>query len=117
MPETVLIIVAMVLGVAWVPVGFFFLSSWKARKSPLSLAICGLIAFPVYTNFSTALFIDSDPRWIACTLIVVNLILLLNFAFCFYWQKRSFPDRRKLPVSPAPDEVGDPPHQVSERVY
>jgi hypothetical protein len=116
MPETVLIIIALALGVAWVPVGYFFLSSWKARKSPLSLAIVGLIAFPVYTNFSTALFINSDPKWIACTLIVVNTVLLLNFWLCFYWQKRSFPDRRKLLDSAGPEKVGDPPHQVSERV-
>lgn len=114
MPETALIIVAVILGVAWVPIGLFFLRSWKNRKSPLSLAICGLIAFPVYTNFSTALFLDGDQTWISGTLIAVNFILFMNFMFCFYWQKKSFPDRRKLPVSPAPDEVGDPPHQVSE---
>lgn len=96
MSEAALVVAAGVLALAWVPIGFYFLRSWKKRRSPLSLAICGLVAFPIYTNCSTALFLQSHPRWITGVLFIVNLVLLLNFLFCFYWQKKSFPEDRKL---------------------
>jgi hypothetical protein len=94
MSETMLVVVAGILAVAWVPVGIYFFKSWKNRRSPLSLAICGLIGFPIYTNLSTALFMDSSSKWVCLVLVVANLVLWSNFMFCFYWQKKSFPDVR-----------------------
>jgi hypothetical protein len=108
MPNTVLVAASAVLAVAWIPVGLYFYRSWKKRKSPLSLAICGLIALPIYTNSMTGLFLEAESKWFCSIMFFVSLLLFANFIFCFYWQRRSFSGGRELK-----ERRGKKPHQSS----
>ena len=96
MPQPVLVAASAVMAVAWIPIGLYFFRAWRSRKSPLSLAICGLVALPVYLNSMTSVFLGSQPEWFCTVLFFVNLTLFANFIFCFYWQRKSFPENRKL---------------------
>jgi len=95
--EIALVVVSAVLAAAWVPVGVHFWRSWKHRGSPLSLAICGLVGFPVFTNASTAIFLNGDEVQTVLAMVGTNFLLLLNFMICFKWQKQRFPDARTGP--------------------
>jgi len=88
-----------VLVVGWVPVGIYFWLSWRRRGAPLSLAICGLVGFPIYTNASTFLFLRNDPQWIAGILAGANALILGNFYLCFKWQSKAFPNARRAPTN------------------
>lgn len=103
--EIALIVVSAALAAAWIPVGVHFWKSWKHRGSPLSLAICAMVGFPVFTNISTTIFLTGSRTHTVLAMIGTNLLLLLNFMICFKWQKERFPDARSLPSKsvPAPD--------------
>ena len=96
--EIALIVVSALLGAAWVPVGVHFWKSWKRRGSPLSLAICALIGFPVFTNVSTTIFLTGGRTSTVLAMVGTNFMLLMNFMICFKWQKERFPDARSEPV-------------------
>lgn len=99
--EIALIVVSAIVGASWVPVGVYFWRSWKRRGSPLSLAICALIAFPIFTNLSSAIFLAGSTTQTIIALVVANLLLLMNFVVCFRWQKERFPNARSAPPPPA----------------
>lgn len=102
--EIIVIVVSTILAAAWIPVGIHFWRSWRQRGSPLSLAICGLIGFPIFTNVSSAVFLGQQPALTVDVLVGTNFLLLLNFILCFKWQKDRFPESRSnslpLPASP-----------------
>ncbi len=102
----VVISIAAVLAVAWVPVGVHFWRSWKNRGSPLSLAILALIGYPIFINASTAIFLTEAEITTLLILIGTNLLLLLNFVMCFRWQKERFPNARS---NTSPKPRSDPP--------
>ncbi len=90
-----IVVVAALLAIAWLPVGAHFWRSWRARGSPVSLAICGVVGFQIYLSSSTWLFMKNDPRWVATVMLLGNLLTLANFYLCFRWQRKRFPDARK----------------------
>lgn len=92
--EELTIWVGVFLALAWIPVGLFFWKSWRTRRSPLSLAICALVGYPVFTNLSTFVFLSEPVASSVAGMIVANFVLLLNFFLCFRLQKR-FPDQRR----------------------
>lgn len=92
--EVVLGVSAVLLALSWIPVGLFFWRSWRTRRSPLSLAICALVAYPVFTNVSTFAFLAGPSTSSVGGMIVANTVLLFNFLLCFHLQKK-FPDSRK----------------------
>lgn len=92
--DIAIVVISAILAAAWVPVAVHFWKSWKQRGSPLSLAICALIAYPVFTNVSSAIFLTGNGAQTVMVMIGTNLLLLLNFVVCFRWQKERFPEAR-----------------------
>jgi len=91
---TVVVAVTAVLAILWIPIGIHFWRAWRNRGAPLSLAICGLIAFQVYLNSGTWLFLNNDPLWVGTIIAIGNVLILFNFYFCFRWQGKRFRDDR-----------------------
>jgi hypothetical protein len=92
--KVAIIAVSALLALAWIPVGLHFWRAWKRRGSPLSLAICALIGYPIFTNASTYIFLTGEEAVTVQVMIGANLLLFLNFLLCFRWQKKTFPDAR-----------------------
>lgn len=92
--EIILSVVSIVLAIAWHFVAVHFWKAWKLRKSPLSLAICALIGYPIFTNTSSMIFIYQDPRLSVGIMLLANAVLLINFWVCFRWQKERFQEER-----------------------
>lgn len=93
--ETAVILASVTLAAIWVPIGMYFFRSWQRRRSPLSLAIVGLVAYPVFTNLSVLAFLRNSPIKTVLVLFVANIALLLNFAFCFWLQRTAVIDERR----------------------
>lgn len=92
--ELALGVTAVILALAWIPVGLFFWRSWRARRSPLSLAICALVGYPVFTNASAFVYLSGPSTSSVMGMILANMVLLLNFILCFKFQKK-FSDQRR----------------------
>lgn len=85
---------SIILAGAWIPVAIYFWKAWKFRGSPLSLAICGLVGYPIFTNANSVIFLFQDQEVSVRLLVGANFLLLINFAICFKWQKDRFPEER-----------------------
>lgn len=103
--EIAIVVLSAILAAAWVPIAVHFWKSWKRRGSPLSLAICALIGFPIFTNVSSAVFLTGNEVQTVLAMVGTNMLLLLNFAICFRWQKERFPDARsRFPKPSSPPD-------------
>lgn len=106
-PQEILVVVLTGLqALAWIPITVYFWRSWRARGAPLSLAIAVLSGFQTAVGFSTYAFLVGDPLSTVLALAGGNLLVVLNFAICFRWQRRNFPDARNRPArgsDPPPD--------------
>lgn len=100
MHYVLVVAVSIVLAAAWVPVAIFFWRSWKRRRTPLSLAICGVVSYPIYTNVSAAVLMKNEPVWAFTSLAVINAAVLINFYLCYQSQRRTFPEMPS-PVPPS----------------
>ena len=108
MPPTkiILAVLSIVLAIAWVPVAAYFWRAWRFRGSPLSLAICALVGYPIFTNANAIIFLFQEQEVSVRLLVGANFILLINFAICFKWQKERFPEERSKTVE---TKTGKPP--------
>lgn len=103
--DIAIVVIAAILAASWVPVAVYFWRSWKHRGSPLSLAICALIAYPIFTNVSSAIFLTGNGQQTVLVMVATNTMLLLNFAICFKWQKQRFPEARtRVPKASTPPD-------------
>jgi len=105
--EIILVVISGVLAVAWGFVTAFFWRSWRIRKSPLSIAICAMTAYPIFTNASAAIFLYQDSKLSISLMLGTNTLLLINFALCFKWQNERFADSRSRSPRGTPRELDD----------
>jgi uncharacterized membrane protein len=85
----ILLAVSLVLALAWVPVFRFFFRAWRERANPISLAICFLVLFAIYTNGAAVLLLafGSSSLDAVIALRVVDLAVLVFFYLSFRWAK------------------------------
>lgn len=91
------------VALAWLPVIFRFLQSYRARKNPQSLAICGPIVALLYANISTIWYSQVPQEWLILTVRAAELLAVVHFYAAFRWSKK-FRDTRGS--SPPQDEGG-----------
>ena len=92
--ETCLLILAGLQAVAWLPVFARFFASWRARRNPISLAICAMVAMIAYAG--------AAPYWLRLNRwqLVGGCMAGLSLAVCagFYVSaaraRSRFPDER-----------------------
>lgn len=113
--EVVFTVISLLLALAWHVVAIFFWRSWKHRRSPLSLAICALTGYPIFTNASSVIFLHQDQLTTVILLVSANLLVLINFVVCFKWQKERFGELRSRKVKSTPDSHKEAPKD--ERRY
>lgn len=80
-------ILSVVVSLAWIPVLWFFFKNWRARKNPISLSICAVVLFVIYTNVVLWLcrFTKSEtPFYI---MHVAELLTVSFFYVCLRWAK------------------------------
>lgn len=101
-------IVTAVLAVAWVPLFFRFLRGWRHRKNPVSLAICAMISYLIYTNVIAAFTTLGMGSWRTerQLTLLFNGLVLINFYLSFRWSEQRFPDARR--ATAASDVSKDP---------
>ena len=95
---------AAVLAAAWLPIIHKFYVSWRARKNPVSLAICWLILVVAYSH---ALYIlttsfEADVAWVVAISLTFSLVACVNFYVSFYWSSKKFKDQRRAATPPTP---------------
>lgn len=91
--------VSVLLALLWIPIFLNFFRAWRERKNPVSLAICGIIAYAVYNNaVSVGLYaFGGSPKWSTVGIIVFEGITCVNFYFAFRWSQRKFHSDRQTP--------------------
>jgi hypothetical protein len=99
--KTLFGILAAVQALAWVPILVKFLTAWKTRSNPVSLAICALVCLAIYLGVlpywrCTA---DSDTLWFAA--IGVNLLVCGYFHLSFVWARERFKNDARGKSAPA----------------
>lgn len=96
-----LVLALIVVGVAWLPLAARFWLSWRDRHNPVSLAICGAMAFMVWLHGALAWAIYTSSvsvEWFGATAVVLSTLLMAYFYVSFAWSRHRFPDSRsKLP--------------------
>jgi peptidoglycan biosynthesis protein MviN/MurJ (putative lipid II flippase) len=89
-------ILAVITALAWVPIFLRFFRAWRERKNPISLSICMLIAFPVYSclfAYWTVYEVISDET-IAAVMLGANIIACATFYLSFFLSRKRFNDTR-----------------------
>lgn len=96
MAASFIILLSGLLALTWIPILLRFVRSWRARRNPVSLAICGIILLSIYSNVLTiAVYaLDGEPVWAAIATHAFNALICLNFYLAFEWTKKRFPDAR-----------------------
>ncbi len=91
-----LITLSVFLAVAWVPLLLKFVRAWRARRNPVSLAICGVILLSIYSNIITVAVEAFDGSKTTAAIVThgFNALVCMNFYFAFALSKRKFPDAR-----------------------
>lgn len=92
--SNVITCLAVVVAAGWLPVLAKFFSAWRSRKNPISLAICGVIAFCIYIDAAVVLFLNAGIEWTVAVLVGLNAIGCLHFYLSFWWARKRFGDER-----------------------
>lgn len=110
--NTVLIILSGALALAWLPLALRFNSGWRARRNPVSLAICASVLLFAYTNglFALALAGWTTWRFFATAWHVFGVVVVVNFYVAFRWSEKRFPDARSTYSIP-PTNVSSTPRR------
>jgi len=82
-----LMCLAVVLAIAWLPILIKFFRNWRNRANPISLAICFVVAFAMYTCLIPMVG-GSDPQVTALVVQIVNAVTCLFFHVSFGWAKK-----------------------------
>ncbi len=101
-------VLSLALATAWIPIFMRFLHAWKARKNPVSLAICATISFLIYRTIVPVLVELNLGTWAVADdlTMLFNGFVLLNFYVSFHWSAQRFPDaRRRSGSTTAPSNV------------
>jgi len=84
---------------AWVPILLRFVRSWRERRNPVSLAICGLIIYVQFLSLSVAWVVDGSVGLVG--LLSVHGLLCsaacVNFYAAFRRARHHFRERRSGP--------------------
>lgn len=86
-----------VVALGWIPILLKFFRAWRTRSNPVSLAICGLIVFGVYSNVVTiAVSMTQGNMAVANTITWgFNVLSCVNFYFAFRWADKRFNNDRR----------------------
>jgi hypothetical protein len=92
----VLFVIAVLTAIAWLPIFMHFYRAWESRRNPISLSICILISFPVYTcMFAYWIMYKVVPlTYTAAVMIGANLVVCALFHTSLYLSQKRFPDTR-----------------------
>lgn len=103
--QLLLVVLACGLALAWLPIAHKFQQSWRARKNPVSLAICATALLLAYSNiiFAFAIMGETSWRFFAIATHVFELAILVNFYVSFQWANRKFPGDRRNDSSQPPN--------------
>jgi 4-amino-4-deoxy-L-arabinose transferase-like glycosyltransferase len=90
-------LVAALSAIAWVPILIKFLRAWLTRRNPVSLAICLVIAFIIYTDVITlsVYAFSGNPTWSFAAICGLNMVVCCNFYFSIRWADKTFRDKRE----------------------
>jgi hypothetical protein len=88
--EAVAVTLSIVLGLLWVPIGYFFYKSWRERRNPISLAIVGLIFVSIWTDVTTWLLLHVNWKITLVALRAVNALAMVNFYLSIRWANRKW---------------------------
>lgn len=104
-----LIIASVFLAAAWLPLAWRFNLGWRARKNPVSLAICASALLFSYTNILFILALTGETTWrfFALTTHVFDVVVVVNFYVAFYWSDQKFVEARRRVYSIPPPNVTD----------
>jgi len=108
--QHILVIGAVVLAVAWLPLAYKFNSGWKRRKNPVSLAICVTLILLTYSDVIFAFAILGETTWkfFAIATGVFQLVTVANFYLSFYWSEKRFPSERRTDSVQPPNTTSTP---------
>lgn len=93
---TIMFIVAIITAIAWVPIFLHFFRAWQERHNPISLSICILISFPIYTcMFAYWIMYNVVPMtYTAAVMVGANLLVCTLFHTSLYLSQKRFPTTR-----------------------
>mgnify|MGYP003385400708 CR=1 FL=1 len=94
MPPTILTIVAVAAALAWLPILWKFLTTWKSRKNPISLAIAASVTVFIYGDAAIILLWKAGLAWTLWATVVLNALACFHFYLAFFWARKRFPDAR-----------------------
>ncbi len=105
-----LVALACALSLAWLPIAYKFQASWRARKNPVSLAICATALLLAYSNiiFGFAVMGETTWRFYAIATHVFELVIVVNFYVSFQWANRKFPGNRRSDSAPPSNTTSTP---------
>mgnify|MGYP001591707496 CR=1 FL=1 len=88
---------ALVVALAWIPIMLKFFRAWRQRSNPVSLAICGLIVFVVYSNVVMIATYLTQGNMAAAFASAwgFNTLSCINFYFAFRWADKHFNTARQ----------------------
>lgn len=76
--------IALLLMVAWLPVMWRFFRQWRHRRNPISMAICLLVAFACYVNFTLIVMRSGvNDELTHMSLLFVETVFCLTFYVSF----------------------------------
>lgn len=93
------IIISMVVSTLWIPVLWFFFKNWRARKNPISLSICGVLFFVVYSDALVWVAKVSSSMMPLYIMQGTELLTIIFFYVSLRWARWKFggdlgPERR-----------------------
>lgn len=102
--KSLLVIWALMLAIAWVPLALKFQRSWRGRKNPVSLAICLVVLLFIYSNLVFTLAVTGQTTWrfYAVATRSFEVAAIVNFYIAFRWSDARFGGTRKSDDSPPP---------------
>lgn len=100
----VLVVWAVALAFAWVPLALKFQRSWRARKNPVSLAICLTMLLFTYANLMFVLAVTGQTSWRFYSVATrsFEVAAIVNFFIAFRWSDTRFAGTRQTDQDQSP---------------
>ena len=85
-----LTLISMAVSLLWIPVLLFFFKNWRGRKNPISLAICGVIFFVIYSDVLVLLSKVSCSDISLYIMQSTEVLTIFFFYVSFRWARWKF---------------------------
>jgi uncharacterized membrane protein len=85
-----LLLVSIAVSLLWIPVLLFFFKNWRTRNNPISMAICGMVLFVIYSDaliWAAALLHSEVPFYVMQTAEICSIMF---FYLSLRWAKKRF---------------------------